>query len=40
MQSIVLLAVTLGVCLLLTPLIVRLIPQFVAQKNLLKRPSK
>ena len=36
-QSIVLLAVTLGVCLLLTPLIVRLIPQTVAQKTLLKK---
>ena len=36
-RAIVLLSVTLGVCLLLTPLIVRLIPQSVAQKTLLKK---
>lgn len=37
MQSVVLLLLTLAVCLLLTPVIVRLMPQFVAQKDLLNR---
>ena len=36
-QSVVLLLLTLCVCLLLTPVIIRLIPQFVAQKDLLNR---
>ena len=36
-QSVALLALTLAVCLLLTPVIVRLMPQFVAQKDLLNR---
>ena len=39
-QSIVLLLLTLGVCLLLTPLIVRMIPQFAAQKLLAKSGSR
>ena len=38
-QSIVLLLLTLGVCLLLTPLIVRMIPRFAAQK-LLAKPGR
>ena len=36
-QSVVLLVLTLLVCLALTPVIIRLIPQFVAQKDLLNR---
>ena len=39
-QSIVLLLLTRGVCLLLTPLIVRMIPQFAAQKLLAKSGSR
>ena len=39
-QAIVLLLLTLGVCLLLTPVIVKTMPRFVAHKELLKAPTR
>lgn len=37
MQAIVILLITLSICILLTPVLIKVIPQVVAQKDLLKR---